>query len=95
MANRTKDKPSTSQQPPLQTDSQNIISFGLVITSQAEFNSSSFSEFVRSILEQDRNTSPFTPEQNTQTLAESRRILTRAYAHQLGLTPIDYSLPRH
>ena len=78
MAGRTNDKYSTSQQPPL----------------QPEINRSSFIETVRSILERDHNTSPFTPEQSTQTLEESRHILTRAYAHQLGLTPIDYGLPR-
>ena len=78
MADRTNDKPSTSQQPPL----------------QLEISRSPFIETVRSILEHDHNTSPFTPEQSTQTLEESRHILMRAYAHQLGLTAIDYGLPR-
>ena len=78
MANRTNDKPSTSQNPPFQPES----------------SSSPFIDSVRRILERDRNTYPFTPKQNNHTLEESRRILTRAYAHQLGLTLIDYSLPR-
>ena len=78
MADRTNDKSSTSQQPLL----------------QSEVSRSRFIETVRSILERDHNTSPFTPEHSTQTLEESRHILTRAYAHQLGLTPIDYGLPR-
>ena len=77
MVDRTKDKPSTSQNTPLKLES----------------NSSPFIDTVRSILERDRNTSPFTPEQSTQILEESRRILTRVYAHQLGLTLIYYSLP--
>ena len=78
MADRTKDKPSTSQNPPLQPESSN----------------SPFIDIVRSVLKRDRKTSPFTPEQSTQTLEESRRIIIRAYGHQLGLTPIDYGLPR-
>ena len=78
MADRTNDKSSTSQQPPL----------------QYEVSRSPFIETIRSILEHDHITSPFTPEQSTQTLEESHHILTRAYAHQLGLTPIDYGLPR-
>ena len=78
MAGNTNDKTSTSQQPPL----------------QSEGSRSPFIETVRSILERDHNTSPFTLEQSTQTLKESRHILTRAYAHQLGLPPIDYGLPR-
>ena len=78
MAGRTNDKTSTSQQPPL----------------QSEASRSPFIETVRSILERDHITSPFNFEQSTQTLEESCHILTRAYAHQLGLTPIDYSLPR-
>ena len=78
MADRTNDKPSTSQQPPL----------------QPEISSSPFIETIRSILEHDHNTSPFTPEHSTQNLEESRHILMRAYAHKLGLTPIDYGLPR-
>ena len=55
---------------------------------------SQFIETVRSILERDHITSPFTPEQSTQTLEESRNILTRGYANQLGVSPIDYGLPR-
>ena len=78
MAGRTNDKTSTSQQTPL----------------QSEFSRSPFIEIVRSIHERDHITSPFTPEQSTQTLEESRHILTRAYANELGLTPIDYGLPR-
>ena len=78
MAGRTNDKTSTSQQPPL----------------QYEAIRSPFIETVRSILEHDHITSPFTPEQSTQTLEESHHILTRAYANQLGVTPIDYGLPR-
>ena len=58
-----------------------------------EFSRSPFIETVRSILEHDHITSPFTPEQSTQTLEESRHILTRAYANQLGVSPIDYDLP--
>ena len=78
MAGRANDKTSTNQQPPL----------------QSKVSRSPFIETVRSILECDHITSPFTPEQSTQTLEQSRHILTRAYAHQLGLTPIDYGLPR-
>ena len=78
MADRTNDEPSTNQQPPL----------------QPEISRSPFIETVRSILEHDHNTSPFILEHSTQTLEESRHILTRAYAHQLGLTPIDYGLSR-
>ena len=78
MAGKTNDKNSTSQQPPL----------------QSQVSRSPFIETIRSILESDHNTSLFTPEQSTQTLEESRHILTRAYAHQLGLTPIDYGLSR-
>ena len=78
MANRTNDKSSTSQQPPL----------------QSEISRSPFIETVRGILKRDHNTSPFIPEHSTQTLEESRHILTRAYDHQLDLTPIDYGLPR-
>ena len=57
-------------------------------------NRSPFLEIVRSILERDSVTSPFTPEQNTQNLEESRHILTRAYANHLGISLIDYGLPR-
>ena len=78
MEGKTNDKTSTSQQPPL----------------QSEASRSPFIETIRSILEHDHITSPFSPEQSTQTLEESHHILTRAYAHQLGLTPIDYGLPR-
>ena len=60
-----------------------------------EVSRSPFIETIRSILERDHITSPFTPEQSTQTLEESRHILTRAYANQLGVSPIDYGLPRH
>ena len=59
-----------------------------------EVSRSPFIENVRSILERDHITSPFTLEQSTQTLEESRHILTRAYANQLGVSPIDYGLPR-
>ena len=74
MAGKTNDKTSTIQQSLL----------------QFEVSRSPFIETVRSILKRDHITSPFTPEHNTQTLEESRHILMRAYAHQLGLTPIDY-----
>ena len=60
-----------------------------------EVSRSPFIETVRSILERDHITSPFTLEQSTQTLEESQHILTRAYANQLGVSPIDYGLPRH
>ena len=46
MAGITKDKPSTSQNPPLQPESSN----------------SPFIDIVRSVLERDCKTSPFTPE---------------------------------
>ena len=59
-----------------------------------ETSRSPFINTARSILEHDHITSPFTPEQSTQTLEESRHILTRAYANKLGVTPIDYGLPR-
>ena len=59
-----------------------------------EVSRSPFIETIRSILERDHITSPFTPKQSTQTLEESRHILTRAYANQLGVSPIDYGLPR-
>ena len=59
-----------------------------------EVSKSPFIETVRSILERDHITSPLTPEQRTQNLEESRHILTRAYANQLGLSLIDYGLPR-
>ena len=78
MAGRTSDKTSTSQQPLL----------------QSEVSRSPFIETIRSILERDPITYPFTPEQSTQNLEESRHILTRAYANQLGISPIDYGLPR-
>ena len=55
---------------------------------------SPFIETVRNILERDPITSPFTPAQSAKTLEESRHILTRAYANQLGISPIDYGLPR-
>ena len=79
MAGRTNDKNPTCQQPPL----------------QSKVSRSPFIETVRSTLECDHITSPFTPEQSTQTLEESRNILTRAYANQLGVSSIDYGLPRH
>ena len=78
MAGNTNDKTSTSQQPPL----------------QSEGSRSPIIETVRSILERDHITSPFTPEQSTQTLEESHHILTRSYAKKLGVTPIDYGVPR-
>ena len=59
-----------------------------------EVSRSPFIETVRSILERDPLTSPFTPKQSTQNLEESRHILTRAYTNQLGIAPIDYGLPR-
>ena len=59
MEGRTNDKTSTSQQTPL----------------QFEVSRSPFIEIVRSILEHDHITSPFTLEQTTQTLEESRRII--------------------
>ena len=59
-----------------------------------EVSRSPIIETVRSILERDHITSPFTPKQSTQTLEESRHILTRAYSNQLGVSPIDYGLPR-
>ena len=59
-----------------------------------EISRSLFIENVRSFLERDHITSPFTPEQSTLTLEESRHIITRAYANQLGVSPIDYGLPR-
>ena len=67
------------------------------LTSQhpPEFSRSPFIETVRIILERDHITSPFTPEQSTQTLEESQHILIRAYANQLGVSSIDYGLPRH
>ena len=55
---------------------------------------SPFIETIRRILERDHIRSPFTTEQSTQTLEESRHILTRAYANKLGVSPIDYGLPR-
>ena len=76
MVGRTNDKISTSQQPLL----------------QSEVSRSPFIETVRSILECEHNTSPFISEQRTQILEKSRHILTRDYAHQLGLTPIGYGL---
>ena len=78
MADKTSDKTSTNQQSSL----------------QSEVSRSPFIETMRSILERDHITSPFTPEHSTQTLEESCHILTREYSHQLGLTPIDYGLPR-
>ena len=78
MADRTNDKPSTNQQPPLQPES----------------SSSPFISTVRSILERDHYTSPFISEQSTRTLEESHHILTRTYAHKIGLTPINYGLLR-
>ena len=59
-----------------------------------EVSRSPFLETVRNILERDPVTSPFTPAQSAQTLEESRQILTRAYSNQLGISPIDYGLPR-
>ena len=59
-----------------------------------ETSRSQFINIVRSILECDHITSPFSSEQNIRTLEESQHILTRAYANQLGLSPIDYGLPK-
>ena len=59
-----------------------------------EVSISPFLETVRNILERDPVTSPFTPAQSSQTLKELRHILTRAYANQLGISPIYYGLPR-
>ena len=67
MAGNTNDKTSTSQQPPL----------------QYEVSRSPFIETVRSILERDHITSPFTPEHSTQSLEESHHILTISYSNQL------------
>ena len=59
-----------------------------------EVSRSHFIETIRNILERYLVTSPFTPAQSAQTLEESRHIITRAYANQLGISPIDYGLPR-
>ena len=60
----------------------------------SEVSRSPILETVRNILERDPITSPFTPAKSAHTLEESRHILTRAYANQLGISPIDYGLPR-
>ena len=60
----------------------------------SEVGRSPILETVRNILECDPVTSPFTPAQSDQTLEESRHILTREYANHLGISPIDYGLPR-
>ena len=81
----------TSDQP-----TSSLISFGtlstLVSTPQPKTVNTPFLDTVRTIIERDPNVSPVSLEQISQTLEESRRILTRAYSRQTGIPPIisDY-----
>ena len=91
MADRSHSVP-TNDQP-----TSSLISFGTlstpVSTSQPETVNTSFLDTVRTIIERDPNVSPVSPEQISQTLEESRRILTRAYSRQTGIPPINFRLP--
>ena len=91
MANRSHSAP-TSDQP-----TSSLISFGTlstpISTSQLEAVNTLFLDTVRNIIERDPNVSPISPEQIIQTLKESRRILTSAYSHQIGIPPINFGLP--
>ena len=82
----------TSNQP-----TSSLISFGTfstsVSTSRLETVDTSFLDTIRTIIERDPNVSPFSPEQISQTLEESHRILTRAYSRQTGIPPINFRLP--
>ena len=64
-----------------------------VSTPQPETVNTPFLDTVRTIIERDPNVSPVSPEQISQTLEESRRILTRAYSLQTGIPPINFGLP--
>ena len=82
----------TSDQP-----TSSLISFGtfstLVSTTQLKTVNTPFLDTVRTIIERDPNVSLVSPEQISQTLEESRRILTRAYSLQTGIPPINFGLP--
>ena len=82
----------TSDQP-----TSSLISFGTfstpVSTSQPETVNTPFLDTVRTIIERDPNVSPISPKQISQTLEESRRILTRAYSCQTGIPLINFGLP--
>ena len=65
----------------------------LVSTPQPETVNTPFLDTVRTIIERDPNVSQVSPEQISQNLEESRRILTRAYSHQTGIPPINFGLP--
>ena len=91
MADQSHSTP-TSDQP-----TSSLISFGTlstpVSTPQPETVNTPFLDTVRTIIERDPNVSPVSPEQISQTLEESCRILTRAYSCQIGIPPIYFGLP--
>ena len=91
MADRSHNAP-TSNQP-----TSSLTSFGTlstsVSTSQPETVNTPFLDVVRTIIERDPTVSLVSPEQISQTLEESRRILTRAYSRQIGIPPINFGLP--
>ena len=64
-----------------------------VSTSQPETVNTPFLDTVRTIIERDPNVSPVSLEQISQTLEESRRILTRAFSRQIGIPSIKFGLP--
>ena len=64
-----------------------------VSTSQPETINTPFLDAVRTIIERDPTILLVSPEQISQTLEESRRILTRAYSCKTGIPPINFGLP--
>ena len=91
MADRSHSAP-TSDQP-----TSSLIIFGTlstpVSTSQPETVNTPFLDTVRTNIERDPNVSPVSPEQISQTLEDSCRILTRAYSRQTGIPLIKFRLP--
>ena len=91
MAYRSHSAP-TSDQP-----TSSLISFGtlstLVSTSQPETINTPFLDTVRTIIERDPNVSLVSPEQISQTLEESCRILTIEHSLQTRIPPINFGLP--
>ena len=91
MADRSHNTP-TSNQPTSPLTSFGTLSTS-VSTSQPETVNTPFLDAVRTIIERDLTISPISPEQISQNLEESRRILTRAYSCQTGIPPINFRLP--
>ena len=91
MADRLHNTPISDQ------PTSSLISFGTlstpVSTPQPETVNTPFLDTVRTIIERDPNVSPVSPEQISQTLEESHRILTRAYSSQTGIPPNNFGLP--